>query len=314
MLHIKTDGAIANFALVKIGSITDAFKNGFINVDFSGMWTHTSAFVQYVILYALIGSIESLLTAKALDGMDPFKRKTDFDKDLIGVGIGNTLCGIIGGMPMISEVARSSANVSNGARTRWANFFHGMFLLLAVLFAVPFIEMIPNVALAAMLVFVGFKLAHPRQLLHTLHIGKEQLLVFSVTILVTISTDLLFGVGSGILLELLINFVNGARLKNIFQSHVTVSQDKNGYLVTVQEDLVFSNLLGFKKQFAKIPEAEIVVIDFTTARIVDHTCIVTVNSLMEAYKDQGGQIRVVGFENHKQLSKDPTSTRIHKIA
>lgn len=314
ILHIKTDGAIANFALVKIGSISDAFKNGFVNVDFSGLMTHTSAFIQFVILYALIGSIESLLTAKAVDGMDEFKRKTDFDKDLIGVGIGNTLCGIIGGLPMISEVARSSANVSNGARTRWANFFHGLFLLLAVLFAVPFIEMIPNVALAAMLVFVGFRLAHPRQFKHTLHIGKEQLLVFSVTILVTISTDLLLGVGSGIVLELVINLLNGARIKNLFKSHVTVSQKEGIYTVLVKEDLIFSNLLGFKKQFATIPAAETVRIDFSEATIVDHTCIVTINTLVEDYKDQGGTITIVGFDHHKQLSKDPTSTRIHKIA
>ncbi|NBQ47408.1 MAG: SulP family inorganic anion transporter [Sphingobacteriia bacterium] len=314
ILHIKTDGAIANFALVKIGSISDAFKNGFVNVDFSGLMTHTSEFIQFVILYALIGSIESLLTAKAVDGMDQFKRKTDFDKDLIGVGIGNTLCGIIGGLPMISEVARSSANVSNGARTRWANFFHGLFLLLAVLFAVPFIEMIPNVALAAMLVFVGFRLAHPRQFIHTLHIGRDQLLVFSVTILVTISTDLLLGVGSGIVLELVINLLNGARVKNLFKSQVTVSQKEGIYTVLVKEDLIFSNLLGFKKQFATIPAAETVRIDFSEATIVDHTCIVTINTLVEDYKDQGGTITIVGFDHHKQLSKDPTSTRIHKIA
>jgi hypothetical protein len=215
---------------------------------------------------------------------------------------------------MISEVARSSANVSNGARTRWANFFHGLFLLLAVLFAVPFIEMIPNVALAAMLVFVGFRLAHPRQFIHTLHIGRDQLLVFSVTILVTISTDLLLGVGSGIVLELVINLLNGARVKNLFKSHVTVSQKEGIYTVLVKEDLIFSNLLGFKKQFATIPAAETVRIDFSEATIVDHTCIVTINTLVEDYKDQGGTITIVGFDHHKQLSKDPTSTRIHKIA
>ncbi len=153
-----------------------------------------------------------------------------------------------------------------------------------------------------------------RQFIHTLHIGRDQLLVFSVTIFITISTDLLLGVGSGIVLELVINLINGAHLKNLFKSHVTVSQNEGTYIVLVKEDLVFSNLLGFKKQFAKIPEAENLRIDFSEATIVDHTCIVTINTLVEEYKDQGGTITVVGFENHKQLSKDPTSTRIHKIA
>lgn len=313
-LHIKTDGAIANFALVKIGSIFDAFKNGVINVDFSGITSNTAAFVQYTILYALIGSIESLLTAKAVDGLDPYKRKSDFDKDLIGVGVGNTISGILGGLPMISEVARSSANVAYGARTRWANFFHGLFLLLAVLVAVPFIEMIPNVALAAMLVFVGFRLAHPKQFRHTFHIGKEQLIVFSVTILVTISTDLLMGVGSGIILELIINLLNGASLKNLFKTNIQVVSQGENHTMKVNSDVVFSNILGFKKKFLALPKGQTIFIDMSNAKIVDHTSIVTINGLVEDYKEEGGNVKVVGFENHRQLSHDPTSTRILKLS
>ncbi|MEO6303889.1 MAG: SulP family inorganic anion transporter, partial [Bacteroidia bacterium] len=149
VLHIKTEGEVAAFALVKIGSIFDSFKGGLINADFSGLSSNIGVFIEYVILFALIGSLESLLTAKAIDHLDPYKRKSNFNKDLIAVGIGNTLAGLLGGLPMISEVARSSANVTNGAKTRWANFFHGVFLLIAVLIAVPFIEMIPSAALAA---------------------------------------------------------------------------------------------------------------------------------------------------------------------
>jgi MFS superfamily sulfate permease-like transporter len=312
-LHIKTDGEISNFALVKIGSIFDAFKGGIINVDFSGLTTHTGIFIQYIILYALIGSIESLLTAKAVDNLDPFKRKTDYDKDLIAVGIGNTLCGIVGGLPMISEVARSSANVGYGARTRWANFFHGMFLLLAVLFAVPFIEMIPNVALAAMLVFVGFRLAHPKEFIHTWHIGKEQFIVFTITVITTISTDLLIGVGTGIVLELIINLINGASLTQLFKTNINVSNNGDNYVMKINSDVLFSNILGFKKKFATIPLCKNLTIDVSTAPIFDHTSIVTMNGLVEDYKDSGGEVTVIGFENHRQLSQAPTSTRILKL-
>ena len=107
------------FSMVKIGNFIEGFA---VNVDFSG-WQNTGVFVKYVVLFALIGSIESLLTVKATDGMDPFKRKANANQDLIAVGIGNTIAGVFGGLPMISEVARSSANVNNGAQTRWANFF-----------------------------------------------------------------------------------------------------------------------------------------------------------------------------------------------
>jgi len=312
-LHIKSDPEIANYSLVKIGSISEAFKGGIVNVDFSGILSHTGIFIQYVILYSLIGSIESLLTAKAIDGLDPFKRKTDFNKDLIGVGIGNMLCGIVGALPMISEVARSSANVGYGARTRWANFFHGLFLLIAIVMAVPFIEMIPNVALAAMLVFVGFKLAHPKQFIHTWHIGKEQLLIFSVTVVVTLATDLLIGVGSGIILEFIINLANGASYKNLFKCRSEVINDGDNYLVKIDGEILFSNILSLKSKLYSIPEGKNIVIDVSNAPLVDHTSIMTLNGIVEDYHSGGGKAKVTGFENHRQLSKAPTSTRIIKL-
>ena len=136
VMDLKNESGISGYSLVKIGNIFDNFKNGIINADFSGFSVHSGVFIRYVILFSLIGTLESLLTAKAIDGLDPYKRKSDFNKDITAVGIGNTLAGLLGGLPMISEVARSSANVNNGAQTRWANFFHGLFLLLAVVFLI----------------------------------------------------------------------------------------------------------------------------------------------------------------------------------
>lgn len=314
-LHVKTEGQVAAFALVKIGSIFDSFKGGLINADFSGISSNIGAFIQYVILFSLIGTLESLLTAKAIDGLDPYKRKSNFNQDVIAVGIGNTISGLLGGLAMISEVARSSANVSNGARTRWANFFHGLFLLIAVLVAVPFIEMIPNAALAAMLTFVGFKLAHPKEFIHMWHIGKEQFIIFTVTVITTLATDLLIGVGTGIVLEIIVNIMNGASLKMLFSSDLSLTKhDEENYTLTVNSGLVFSNILGFKKVFAVIPSGKNVIIDVSHAKIVDHTSILTLNSLVEDYKDTDGKMKVIGFENHRQLSHAPTSTRILKLS
>lgn len=313
-LHIKTDGQISGYALVQIGSIFDAFKDGIVKVDFSGMWTQTGVFIQYVVLYALIGSIESLLTAKAVDGMDPYKRKTDYNKDVIGVGIGNTLSGIIGGLPMISEVARSSANVGYGGVTRWANFFHGLFLLLAVLFAVPFIEMIPNVALAAMLVFVGFRLAHPREFIHMWKLGKAQFIIFVSTIIMTLATDLLIGVATGILLKFIFTLAYGASFKNLFKANIEIENFGDDYKVIVHDSIIFSNLLGFKKRIMELPQEKNITIDVSKAKMVDHTSLSALNSFVEDYKDNGGTIQVVGFQNHKQLGHAPTSARIIKMA
>jgi len=326
VLNIKTDGAISNFSLVKIGSIFESFTNGsvmkgdfvsrgILNADFSALNTHVGDFIMYVVLYSLIGSLESLLTAKAIDGVDEFKRKSNFNKDLVAVGIGNTIAGLLGGLPMISEVARSSANVGNGARTRWANFFHGLFLLLAVLVAVPIIEMIPNAALAAMLTFVGFRLAHPKEFIHMLHIGKSQFIVFTATVVVTLATDLLVGVGTGILFEIIVNLINGASITNLFKSNSTLTkQNEEDYTLTVNSGLMFTNILGFKKVFATLPQGKNITIDVSTSKIVDHTSILTLNSLVEDYKEDGGTIKVEGFENHKQLGHAATSTRVLKLS
>jgi MFS superfamily sulfate permease-like transporter len=324
VLHIKTEGAISNFALVKIGNIFDAFtpggkvgdfvSNGIINADFSGITSNFGIFIQYIILFALIGTIESLLTAKAIDGLDPFRRKSNFNKDLIAVGIGNTLAGLFGGLPMISEVARSSANVSNGAVTRWANFFHGIFLLLAVFLGVSFIEMIPNAALAAMLIFVGFKLAHPKEFIHMWHLGKTQFVIFVSTVIVTLATDLLIGVGFGILLKFIFTLAYGASFKSLFKANVEVITEGDDIKVIIHDSLVFSNLLGFKKYLNAIPNGKNIVVYVSKAKIVDHTSIIALNGFVSDYKNNGGKIEVIGFQNHKQLGHAPTSARVIKMA
>src|SRR5262249_16609248 len=162
-----------------------------------------------IMMFCLIASIESLLSSQAIDMIDPWRRKTDQNRDLLATGVANTLCATVGALPMISEIVRSKANIDNGARTKYSNFFHGLFLLAFVLVLPMVINNIPMAALGAMLVFVGFRLASPKEFIHTYKIGVEQLVVFMTTIIVTLSTDLLIGVSSGIVLKILIHLLNG---------------------------------------------------------------------------------------------------------
>ncbi len=324
MMDIKHDGAVQNFAMVKVGSILDAirgteikdgqkvFNTHAINVSFDGIKEHMPDFIQYVILFALIGSIESLLTAKAIDNLDPYKRKSNFNKDLTAVGIGNTLSGILGGLPMISEVARSSANVSNGAKTRWANFFHGVVLLVALLLGVSVIEMIPNTALAAMLVFVGFRLAHPREFMHMWHVGKEQFLIFIVTAIMCVATDLLIGVGSGILLEFIFNLINGASIANLFKSRAEINANGNTVTVKVSGDALFSNFLGLKKKIYTIDKGNQVTVDLSACKVIDHTSLQSLKDFKIQYENDGGSVVLTGYELHSPKGHDDTSTRVKK--
>ena len=255
------------YALVKIGTLTD---NIAINASFDGFF-QTGIFIKYVIMFALVGTLESLLTVKAIDMLDPFKRKSNANQDLIAVGIGNTLAAFVGGFPMISEVARSSANVNNGGKTRWANFFHGFFILIFVLLAAPVLELIPNAALAAMLISVGFKLAHPKEFINTFKIGREQLMIFLVTIFFTLFEDLLVGIAAGILLKMIIHVVNGTPISSFFKAPTLVSFEGNRYYVEINKSAIFSNYLGIKRKLEEIPYGFEVEIDLKKTKFVDHS-------------------------------------------
>lgn len=295
------------YALVKIGSL---MENIHWNVDFSGV-SQTGLFIKYVIMFALVGTLESLLTVKAIDLADPYKRKSNANKDLIAVGIGNMFAAFLGGLPMISEVARSSSNVANGAQTRWANFFHGFFVLLFVLLAAPLLELIPNAALAAMLISVGIKLAHPREFIHMLHIGKEQLLIFTVTVLVTLFEDLLIGIAAGMLLKMVIHMVNGTPISSFFKAPTVVSFEGNEYKVEINKAAIFSNFLGIKRKLEEIPPGYQVSICLKKTALVDHSVMENLENFKHDYEahHDGGSVSIIGLEDHKSLSSHPKSSR-----
>ena len=286
-----------------------SFDKGFfeilgINVSFDG-FSQTGTFIKYVVMFALVGSLEALLTVKAIDMLDPFKRKSDTNKDLIAVGIGNIIAGVLGGLPMISEVARSSANVANGGKTRWANFFHGVFILIFLIFAVTFSNYIPNAALAAMLIGVGYKLAHPKEFKHMAKIGWEQIIIFLTTIIVTLASDLLIGIGAGILIKIIFHLLHGAPLKNLFNSKAHVE----GNTIIVEGAAVFSNLIGIKKQIAKFNYTDNVVFDVTACKLVDHTVIENLHHIKDDFENEGGTFTIKGIEEFK-----PATNSKHKFA
>lgn len=293
------------YALVHIGNLID---NLHLNVNFGG-FAQPGIFIKYVVMFALVGTLESLLTVKAIDMLDPYKRKSDFNKDVIAVGIGNSITAILGGLPMISEVARSSANVNNGAKTRWANFFHGFFILVFVLFASRYIEMIPNSALAAMLIAVGIKLAHPKEFIHTFRIGKEQLAIFLVTICLTLFEDLLVGIAAGILLKIIIHLINGATFSSLFKVPVEISFNDDDYLVKVDKSALFTNFIGIKKKLESIPPGFNITIDLENTKLTDHSVMENLHHFKHDYERTGGHVTITGLNDHKALSKHELAAR-----
>lgn len=277
--------------------------------DFSQVFSMTS--IKYIIMFALVGSLESLLSSKAIDGLDPYKRKSNMNKDLVGVGIGNTLAGMIGGLPMISEIVRSSANINNGAKTAWSNFFHGAFLLVFVAFFPLLIHQIPLAALAAMLVYTGYKLAAPKAFVHAYKIGKEQLYIFLTTVIVTLATDLLLGIAAGILLKIVFHLSNGLPYKHIFKPLFTVieNHEKGEYTVDVFHSAVFSNYIKLKKSLDALPKGKTIRVDFTNANLIDHTVMENLHHYQHDYEHQGGTFILCGMSHLQQQSDHHLSSR-----
>jgi len=290
--------------LVSVGNIVDKIA---VHIDFGGV-AQIGIFIKFVVMFALVGSIESLLTVKGIDIMDPEKETSNSNKDLIAIGIGNTIAAVIGGIPMISEVARSSANVSNGAKTRWANFYHGFFLLFFAITAYSILEMIPTTALAAMLIAVGYNLAHPKHWIENYKIGPEQLVIFTVTILVTLLQDLLVGVAVGILVKLIYHLIRGASIRYLFWSQIEVTYDANDYLVRVHNSAVFSNYLGLKKELSKIPREKSIRISFEEdCKLIDHSVMESLDHFKYDYERLGGKVSFENLDEFIPFSK-------HKLA
>ncbi|MFO1419035.1 MAG: SulP family inorganic anion transporter [Methylotetracoccus sp.] len=289
-------------------TVPDNFLNGFYFPDFSKIGT--MAFWTAVISICLVGSLESLLSATAVDKLDPYRRYSNLNKDLTAVGIGNTLAGLLGGLPMIAEIVRSSANINNGAKTGWANFFHGAFLLLFVA-AFPFvIHEIPLASLAALLVYTGFRLASPREFAKTMDIGWEQLALFIITIAGVLSTDLLIGVLIGIAAKLLIHLVRGVSPVNLFRINYQIEEtEPDTYVVSLNGAAVFSNFIGLKSEMATLPDGKTIEFDLSGSSLIDHTVMEFIEHFREDYANRGGECRINGLDQHTPYSSHPLAAR-----
>lgn len=209
---------------------------------------------------------------------------------------------------MISEIVRSKANVDAGAQSRWANFFHGLFLLVFVALAPGLLSEIPLAALAGMLVYTGAKLASPRELVHIKQIGPDQLLLFLTTLLVTLATDLLVGVAAGLMLKLILHRVRGATFRQLFRTQVERADNGPELRLELHGAAAFTSLLSVRKHLANLdPEVQRVVIDVTDVAIVDHTFLSRIEELSNEWPSAELEIR--GIEALMPHSAHPHSTR-----
>lgn len=295
------------YSLVHIGNF---WQNLSINAEFSAIATF--AFWKYVFMFLFVTSLESLLTVKAVETLDTYKRKSSYNGDLIGQGAGNFLSGLLGGLPMISEVVRSKTNIAFGAKTKWSNFFHGLFLFISMLWLIPLIEIIPNSALAAMLIFAGVKLAAPSEFINTYKVGKEQLIIFLTTLIITLAEDLLLGIFAGILVKIIFHLYYGASLKYLFKPVYEKTTNNNETIITVKEAAVFTNLIAYKKLLSNIDKKQKILIDFSQTKLIDNSFIDFIYHYEHEHQKNGSEFSITGMAKHIPLSKHKMATRVLK--
>lgn len=272
--------------------------------DFNGIKIQETWIIALTI--AAVGSIETLLCIESADKLDPFRRISNPNRELFAQGIGNIVCGLIGGIPLTSVIVRSSVNVYSGGRTRVSAILHGVILLLSVVFLGTILNLIPLAALAAILLMVGYKLANPAVFRQMLLKGADQFIPFLVTILAILFTDLLKGIVTGLFVGVL--FV----IKASFYSAIRVVHDDQDVLFRFTKDLTFIHKIKLRKELSQIPNGSRVLFDGTKAIYIDRDAFEMIQEFVETAANKNIKVELKDIRIKKIPTRLPRLKRKKK--
>ena len=266
--------------------------------DFSAMGQQEVWIVAATL--AIVASLETLLCIEAGDNMDPHKRYTNPNRELLAQGVGNALSGLIGGLPMTSVVVRTTANITSGARTKMSAILHGLFLLVCVMAIPGILNKIPLASLAAILLMIGYKLANPSKILHFYKQGKYQFFPFAVTMLSVVLTDLLTGVAIGLGLSLL--YVLWGNMKNAYSFVGEQYREGDKVYIELAQEVSFLNKAAIKKTLAQLPEGCSVVIDASASQYIAHDILELIRQFRDVVsKDKNIHLELTGFKENYSI-------------
>jgi len=290
-----------------------------------------------VITLTLIDGVESLATIKAIDKIDPFQRKSDPNVTLRAMGISNSLSSIFGGLTIIPGGIKSTTNIEAGGRTLWANFYNAIFLLIFLFLATEILALVPLASIAAILIYVGWKLCQYKVFTKAYAIGREQLVIFLITIFAILASDLLIGILIGIAAEVLILLyllmpsmrliITGrltmhqsflllwSNLKSLFCSPIikvkTSEYEGNPHYNLTLSSLVCFNLLSLDKLLANLPDKTGVTLNINeSGRIIDHTAMEYLHQFQEECIRGGRFFEIHGLQNFFQFTNHSLATRM----
>jgi MFS superfamily sulfate permease-like transporter len=241
---------------------------------------------------ALVASLETLLCVEATDKIDPAKRVTPTNRELLAQGTGNIISGLVGGLPITQVIVRSSANIQSGNKSKLSAIFHGFLLLISVVLIPGLLNMIPLSVLAAILLIVGFKLAKPALFKVMYNLGPKQFVPFIVTVLGIIFTDLLVGISMGMLVGIVVILY-----KSYQNSHFLHIEDKsNGQhriKMTLAEEVTFFNKGAILKELEELPEDTYLELDVRKTRYLDNDVIEILEDFSEKARNRNIHIKLI---------------------
>jgi MFS superfamily sulfate permease-like transporter len=265
---IKPEWVLSGEHLVQlpVASTAGEFVSFFRLPDFSAL-TNPDVYVVAFTL-AIVASLETLLCVEATDKLDPQKRNTPTNLELKAQGVGNIISGLIGGLPVTQVIVRSSANINSGAKSKLSTIFHGMILLLSAIFIPSFLNFIPLATLAAILLLVGYKLSRIALYKSMYQLGWDQFIPFIVTIIGILATDLLKGIGIGMLFAVF--YILRRNYRNSFEYKKESSGQVEVINFRLSEQVTFLNKASIQLSLDNVPPNTRIIIDGSNARDIDY--------------------------------------------
>lgn len=267
--------------------------------DFSKLFSSVDIW-KSGLLIGVIASIESLLSTEAIDKLDKHNRITPIDRELIAQGIGNITCGLLGAIPITSVIVRGSANIDAGGKTKMSSITHGIFLLVAII-TIPFLlNKIPLASLACILIITGYNLTRPGLYKNIWRLGWNQFIPFVLTIFGILSTDLLLGVGIGLILSMY--FIIHNNFKADYKLTVTKNLGISTYYIKLNTNVTFLNKVKLKKVLDQIPAYSSLAIDGSECNFIDYDVLEIISAFDIKAHERHIELQLKGIEKIKIIS------------
>lgn len=286
-LNLESEHLVA----VPVPDSFEAFKSQFNFPDFSAIGNGAVWVTGFTI--ALVASLETLLCVEATDKLDPEKRVTPTNRELLAQGTGNMISGFIGGLPITQVIVRSSANIQSGGKTKASAIIHGILLLVSVILIPTLLNMIPLSVLAAILFIVGYKLAKPKLFKTMYNLGWKQFIPFIVTVVGIVFIDLLWGIGLGLAVGIVVILIKSYQNSHFLHIEENTDGAKDVVKMTLAEEVTFFNKGAILKELDSLPEGAYLELDVRKTRYLDNDIIEILEDFSTKAKNKNIDIKLI---------------------